>query len=170
MRHPIIFSILAAALLFHFGQPGVTHAGQGGQAEVEVRKLERAWLDAYEQHDASAMNAIVADDFTITFPDGSIQDKQQILDSIKQPRTPSSLAFKFHTEDVKARVYGETVILMGRVISEYQRDGKAVKEQSRYTDTYVRRDGRWQVVASHLSNVAPARPQKSHASDGTGRK
>ena len=27
------------------------------------------------------------------------------------------------------------------------------RQESRYTDTYVRLDGRWQVVASHLSNV-----------------
>lgn len=60
---------------------------------------------------------------------------------------------RFYTESVQSRAYGDTVILLGRVISEYERDGKAVKEQSRYTDTYVRRNGCWQVVASHLSNV-----------------
>jgi hypothetical protein len=58
---------------------------------------------------------------------------------------------------VRARAYGDTVILLGRVVTEYVRDGKAVKEASRYTDTYVRRGGRWQVVASHLSN--DGRPQ-----------
>jgi len=54
---------------------------------------------------------------------------------------------------VHARVYGDTVILTGRVVTEYQRDGQTMsKEQQRYTDTYVKRNGRWQVVASHLSN------------------
>ena len=119
----------------------------------EVQKLERAWLDAYEQHDEKAMNAIVADDFTITFPNGSMQTKTHILASLKGPR-PAGRSIKFHTEDVQARVYGDTVILIGRVISEYQRDGQtASKEEQRYTDTYVKRNGRWQVVASHLSNA-----------------
>jgi ketosteroid isomerase-like protein len=63
---------------------------------------------------------------------------------------------KFHTEGVQARAYGDTVILTGRVVTEYQRDGQTMsKEQQRYTDTYVRRNGRWQVVASHLSNDTP---------------
>jgi ketosteroid isomerase-like protein len=119
--------------------------------------LERAWLDAYEQHDTKAMDAIVADDFTITFADGSMQTKKQILDSIKAPRNPASPPMKFYTEDVQARVYGDTVILIGRVVTEYVRDGKTVKDQNRYTDTYVKRGGRWQVVASHLSNVARPR-------------
>lgn len=118
-----------------------------------VQKLERAWLDAYEQHDAKAMDAIMADDFTITFPNGSMQSKTQILASLKGPR-PAGRSIKFHTEDVQARVYGDTVILIGRVVTQYQRDGQsASKEEQRYTDTYVKRNGRWQVVASHLSNT-----------------
>jgi uncharacterized protein (TIGR02246 family) len=122
-----------------------------GQA---VQKLERDWLNAYEQHDEKAMDAIVAEDFTITFPNGSMQTKSQILASIKSPRAPGGPAMKFHTEEVKARVYGDTVILTGRVVTEYQRDGQTTsKEQQRYTDTYVKRNGRWQVVASHLSNA-----------------
>ena len=127
-----------------------------GTAAEEVRKLERAWLDAYEQRDEKAMEAIVADDFNITFPDGSMQTKSQIIASLKGPRRAGGPTSKFHTEEVQARVYGDTVILRGRVVTEYQRDGQTMsKEQQRYTDTYVKRDGRWQVVASHLSNDAP---------------
>ena len=129
------------------------------QAEDEVRKLERQWLDAYEQNDADAMERIVADDFLITFPNGSMQTKPQLVTMIKAARRAGQSRMKFYTEGVQSRAYGETVILTGRVVAEYERDGKTVKEPSRYTDTYVRRDGRWQVVASHLSNVEePKRP------------
>ena len=127
--------------------------------EQEVLKLERAWLDAYEKNDAEAMNKIVADDFTITFTNGSIQTKQKILDSIKRAR--NSPPPKFYTEEVQARVYGDTVILIGRVIAEWQQNGQLMKEENRYTDTYVKRNGRWQVVASHLSNVPKPPNQKS---------
>ena len=162
MRHTIILTILVAALSFSVNQPGGSQIPQANKAEQEVRKLERAWLDAYEQHDTKAMDAIVADDFTITFPNGSMQTKPQILDSIKAPRNPATPPLKFYTEDVQARVYGDTVvILIGRVVTEYLREGKTMKEQNRYTDTYVKRGGRWQVVASHLSNVAQPRPQTS---------
>ena len=137
---------------------GVSPARQAARpqltrAEEEVRKLERRWLDAYEQNDAGAMERIVADGFTITFPNGAMQTKPQLMAMIKSPRRPDQPRMKFRTEGVQSRAYGDTVILTGRVISEYERDGKTVREQSRYTDTYVRRGGRWQVVASHLSNV-----------------
>lgn len=138
---------------------GITRSQQPSltKAEEEVRKLERQWLDAYEQNNPEAMDRIVADDFTITFPNGGIQTKPQLMAMIRAPRRPSQPRMKFSTEDVRSRVYGDTVILIGRVITEYERDGKAVKEQSRYTDTYVQRQGRWQVVASHLSNVQEAK-------------
>ena len=128
------------------------------RAEEDVRKLERAWLDAYEQRDAVAMDRIVADDFTITFGDGSVQTKSQIIAQLKAPRKSTQPAYKFFTEEVQSRAYGETVILIGRVITEYQREGQTVRERARYTDTYVKRNGRWQVVASHLSNIAEGKP------------
>jgi uncharacterized protein (TIGR02246 family) len=132
------------------------YAAAQDDAGQAVQKLERAWLDAYEQHDEKAMDAIVADDFTITFPDGSRQTKAQIIASLKRPRREGGPTMKFHTEEVQARIYGDTVILIGRVITEFQRDGQATsKQQQRYTDTYVKRSGRWQVVASHLSNDTP---------------
>jgi uncharacterized protein (TIGR02246 family) len=117
----------------------------------EVRSLERAWLDAYEQRDEAAMNRIVAADFVITFPDGSRQTKAEIISSLRM--AGRSNGPKFHTENVQARVYGDTVILSGRVVTESYREGKLSSTQKqRYTDTYVKLNGRWQVVASHLSN------------------
>jgi ketosteroid isomerase-like protein len=119
-------------------------------AEQEVRRLERAWLDAYEKRDVTAMTAIVADDFTITFPDGSVQTKPQIIESIKRPGGSSQ---KFYTDAVQSRAYGDTVILIGIVVSEWKQNDKPMTDRSRYTDTYVKRSGKWQVVASHLSSA-----------------
>ena len=155
--------LLAAAftLLSHSYAPPAAARQEGpGRAEQEVRKLEREWLDAYEKNDAEAMERIVAEGFTITFPNGGVQTRAQLLEMIRAPRRGP--APKFYTEQVQSRAYGDTVILMGRVVAEFtQPDGKTVREVSRYTDTYIRLKGRWQVVASHLSNVEePRRPEK----------
>ncbi|MGH7726326.1 MAG: nuclear transport factor 2 family protein [Candidatus Eiseniibacteriota bacterium] len=122
--------------------------------EQAARALERAWLDAYEQLDTLAMDRIVADDFLITFPDGSRQTKPQILSDLRAMRgRPGPYTTRFRTEDVTSRPYGSTVVLTGVVVTISKRDGKTVEDRSRYTDTYVERNGRWQVVASHLSNA-----------------
>lgn len=132
-------------------QPTVT------KAEDEVRKLERDWLDAYEQNNSEVMTRIVNDEFVITFPNGAQQTKPELMNMIKTPSSGPKM--RFYTEDVKSRAFGDTVILRGKVVTEYERDGKKVTERSRYTDTYVKRNGRWQVVASHLSNLEEPKKQ-----------
>ena len=124
-------------------------------AEREVRKLERVWLDAYEQHDAVAMNRILADDFTLTFPDGGVQTKADILAQLKSQRESGSPSPKFSTEDVQSRAKGDTVTLAGRFIQRMQRAGQTRTMQMRYNDTYAKRQGRWQVIDSKLSRSQP---------------
>ena len=72
------------------GAPQASIAPQQGQslsqAEQEVRKLEREWLDAYEQHDVAAMDRILADDFKLTQFGGVVQTKADILAALKAPR------------------------------------------------------------------------------------
>jgi uncharacterized protein (TIGR02246 family) len=129
-----------------------------GDAIQDVRRLERQWLDAYEQRDPVAMKRIVADDFSIVFPDGSGQTKADILSFLERSRASKKPGPRFTTEEVQARAYGDTVILSGRVITHNKLpDGTERREVSRYTDTYVRRKGQWQVVASHLSNAPAAK-------------
>ena len=138
-----------ALVLILLAAPFSVHAQD---AASEVRNLERRWLDAYERLDDKAMDLIVADDFTITFPDGTMQNKAQVIASLKPQTGLSPSTTKFLTEGVQGRVYGDTVILTGVVISEWFREGKSAgKSAMRYTDTYVKRNGKWQVVASHLS-------------------
>lgn len=116
-----------------------------------VIALERAWLDAYERGDASAMAPMLADTFQITFEDGTRHDKLQTLARLKPAPVGGS---RFCTFDVKPLVHGDVVILSGLVLSEFTRDSVTTRELSRYTDTYVMTGGRWRVAASHLSRAA----------------
>ncbi|MEP6707324.1 MAG: DUF4440 domain-containing protein [Pyrinomonadaceae bacterium] len=121
-------------------------------AEREVRKTEREWLDAYEHSDAEAMNRILSDDFKLTFPNGSVQTKANILAQLKSGQNSGRPSPKFSTADEQSRVEGDAVILTGRVIQTMERDGQTRTMQMRYTDTYMKRQGRWQVVASKLTS------------------
>lgn len=125
------------------------------QAEREVRKLEREWLDAYEKRDAEAMNRILADDFKLSLSNGTVRTKADILAQLKSERDSGFPSPKFSTEDVQSRVEGDTVILTGRFIQQMERDGQTRTMQMRYTDTYATRQGRWQVIASQLTRIQP---------------
>ncbi len=123
---------------------------QLSQFEQEVRNLEREWLDAYEKLDSEAMNRIVADEFSLTRSDGSVQRKADILAELKAARESSRPPMKFSTEDVQSRVEGEKVILSGVVVIQ-SAIGRSMR--ARYKDTYFKRNGRWQVVASQMTRI-----------------
>lgn len=130
-----------------------------GSVEQDLLKIEREWLDAYVRRDVAAMDRIEADDFTITFPDGKMRTKADELANLKQP-APAGPSPMLMTADTKVRIYGDTAVLTGKFIqkgtyAEGPKKGEAYNIQQRYTDTYVKRNGRWQVVASHLSAIAP---------------
>lgn len=156
---PLIMKIrqLIPAPLSSVSQPPQPprHEQPLSQAEREVRQLERAWLDAYEQRDAEAMNRILADDFKLLFSNGMTQTKADILAQLKFGRDAGSPSPKLSTADVQSRVEGETVILTGRFIQQMERDGQSRTMQMRYTDTYAKRQGRWQVIASQLTRIQP---------------
>jgi uncharacterized protein (TIGR02246 family) len=123
------------------------------EAEQQVRKLEREWLDAYEQHDAVAMERILGDDFTITYGNGQTQSKAQVVESVKAREKSASPPTKFVTEAVQARIEGDTVVLTGHLVQKSERGGEATTMQFSYTDTYMQRNGRWQVIASRLTRL-----------------
>jgi ketosteroid isomerase-like protein len=129
------------------------HAPASVEGEQQVRKLEREWLDAYEQHDAAAMERILADEFTITYGNGQTQSKAQVVESVKAREKSASPPTKFATEAVQARAEGDKVVLTGRLVQKSERGGQAMTMQFSYTDTYTRRNGRWQVIASSLTRL-----------------
>ena len=135
----------------------VATSTQAGVIEQELLKLEREWLDAYTKRDVAAMERIEADDFMITFADGAMRTKADEIASLKQP-APAGTPPIFMTADTKVRLYGDTAVLTGKVMmkgtyAEGLRKGQEYNSQYRYTDVYVKRNGRWQVVASHLTGL-----------------
>jgi NADPH-dependent 2,4-dienoyl-CoA reductase/sulfur reductase-like enzyme len=113
--------------------------------EEEVKALERQWLiEPYFTSDMTAYDRIVADDFTITHSNGKVLNKAEkraniIGDHITDPSA------QFRIGESIVRVYGKAAVSVGYIV-----EGKSTV---RFTNTYVKRDGRWQVVASQLNRI-----------------
>ncbi len=99
------------------------------------------------------MNRILSDDFKLTFSNGTVQTKADILAQLKSAQGSGLPSPKLSTEDEQSRVEGDTVILTGRFIQTLERAGQMRTMQMRYTDRYAKRQGRWQVVASQLTRI-----------------
>ncbi len=159
--------ILATALLlfaaspFAYSQTDTRATSGNAKVEQEIRRLEREWFDSYVRGDRAAFDRIVADEVVITYGNGSVGNKSQAIAEIKAPADSS---YSLTGDDIQVRVYGDTAVVTGRVTEKGTFNGRNLNSQSRYTDVWVRRNGRWQVVAAQNTRLPQERPATAMSS------
>jgi len=114
--------------------------------EQELIALEHKWNAAFWRRDIRALDSLMADDIIITYGNGKMANKKQELASFETGIESSSL------DDFKVKLYGDVAVVMFRLMAKGPRFN-ATNIQFRYTDVFVKRDGRWQCVISHNTRV-----------------
>ena len=104
--------------------------------------LNRDFTASVQKGDVKRLEEILADDFMVSTPDGSLLDKAEFLKLTAQPVTISGLV----AEDVRIRLLGDFAIIHARFNS---RRADSTQRRGRYTDNYARRDGSWVAVSAH---------------------
>jgi ketosteroid isomerase-like protein len=126
------------------------------KAEQEVTALNRAWADAIVRGDMEALDRMFADDMTVL--SGEVRNKAQEMDDLR-PSADIKTYF-FNTEDVRVRVYGDTAVVTGHAKWRINLKGRDVDNERLYTLVAVKQQGRWQIVAQHLSRLNRPTPPK----------
>ena len=145
----IFFALLISTTSVAGGQTENRNAAQNSTVEQEIIKLERERLDAYARADREAFDRIVADDFAMTHSDGSVFDKVRER-SVLRPSTTERPLPKLTIEDVKVRVYGDAAVITGLLVEQGDRIGRV---SLAFTNTYIKRQGKWQIVAGQLTRL-----------------
>jgi len=118
-------------------------AGQG------LLQMERDWADAMVKNNAEVIARIEADDYTYVMGDISGDKKRDLADARSSSFTGSA-----ELTGMKQRVYGDAAVVTGKAsLHNAKYNGNDISGDYLFTDTFVRRGGRWQVVASHSSKV-----------------
>lgn len=122
-------------------------------AEREILKLNKEYEEAIARSDASVHERLFADDYTYTPGNGNFMGRAEHMSFTK---SGAVVVKSLRSEDVRARVYGDTAVVTGLWVSVDSRDGKEFAERRiRYILVYVGREGRWQIVAEQRT-TAPA--------------
>ena len=120
----------------------------GNKVEKELKLLEDEWTNSYLRGDRQAFDRIVADDFTRTDESGKSATKSEEKELVQAP--PATVKVSLTNEDIQVRVYDSAAVVTGRIVSTVQ---DSLSFQSRFTDTFIKRGGHWQVVARHYSRI-----------------
>jgi ketosteroid isomerase-like protein len=116
--------------------------------EEELLKLERAFADAIIKNDLESIGRIVADDWIIVDPNGEIVDRARFFEVIKSGALTHDI---MESEDFRVRVYGESAVVTAITSTKGKFMGQEFSTRERATDVFVKRDGRWQCVLTHLT-------------------
>lgn len=128
------------------------------QAESEryITESERQWAESVATGDTSAIERILAEDFIGVSPEGEFYDKKKMVTDTK---SAPQVFVSNHLNDVKVRFYGDTAVAQGSESWE-RRKGEPHFGRFVWTDTWIRRNGNWQIVAAEDLTVAETGPKK----------
>ena len=122
------------------------------QAECDViREIERERLRALVDGNMEVARKLHADDFQLINPLGGTLSKEQYLGGVASGEI-NYLAWE--PGSIAVRVYGEAALIRYQSELEIVVQGRKVPRQRYWhTDSYEKREGRWQVVWSQATAI-----------------
>lgn len=140
-------AILVALIFVSTGLGLVT----GSATDKDVLQFEREACQAFLDGTPAALERVLTDDFTLTLSNGAVSRR---VDEINDVRSGKVRYEVFENYDMAARLYGDnTAVVIGKTHVKGTSQGKPFERIFQFTDTVVKRDGRWQVAASHVSRL-----------------
>lgn len=144
------FSISFACLLACACTPEQDHR----DAERYIIESERAWAESVATGDSRVVERILADDFVGVDPKGRLYDKSKM---VSDTREAPKYFVSNHANEIKVRFYGDTAVAQGDETWE-RHSGDPLRGRFVWTDTWVKRNGKWQIVAAEdlIASEKPA--------------
>jgi ketosteroid isomerase-like protein len=131
------------------------------RAEREIRELEARFGRAVVAGDRAFYERVLAADFTHTSHSGQFKTRQQWMAENKfdnqpgKPQPGKTYYEAFELDDLAVRIYGETAVVTGRSTPKGRTaKGEPIRGRYRFLRVWVKRGGRWQVVAFEGTRIA----------------
>ena len=120
-----------------------------------VSQLEDEWAKALEARDTTFLARIIAPDFHGTTDRGKTFGRAEVL---RDAADTSGRMRDVRDQDRKIRIYGQGTVAVVTAHGSWnlEKGGRTEQLSGAYTETWVKREGQWQAVAGHYSNVPPS--------------
>lgn len=124
------------------------------QDRAYLRKLkEELWPKAYFDQDDALLAEILADEFQMVDADGNWSNKERELEHVRNNAPVyDSLTFEIKRLDVFA---GHTAVVAGEGVIRGSNEEGPYEFQYQSSNMLIKRNERWQAVASHVSGFMP---------------
>jgi ketosteroid isomerase-like protein len=132
---------------------GCSTQQKAADVEKELIALENQWSDAYVNADVAVLERIEAENIVQIDSDGNDFSK---VEDIAEVKAGIYKVKSWTREEMTVRPYGDTAVVNGitRIQGTYK--GKDFDNRSRGTNTWIKKDGRWQCVAGQSTRITEA--------------
>ena len=126
--------------------------GSASDREIreEILKLAEEWSKALVSNDADAIGSFMAEDWVIVGQNG-VTRKRDFLPLVASGELTHERMDL--VGEARIKVYGDTAVLTARVTNNGHFRGGAFSADEWTTDVFLRREGRWLCVLSHVTPV-----------------
>ncbi|MGB7069620.1 MAG: nuclear transport factor 2 family protein [Pyrinomonadaceae bacterium] len=119
--------------------------------KAELMALGAEWGEAMVSNDAERIGAYMSEDWVIV-SDRGVSDKRHFLAFVESGDLTHS-AFDI-VGDARIKVYGDSAVLTVRVTNTAFYKGERFDADEWTTDVFVKHDGKWLCVLSHITGAA----------------
>jgi ketosteroid isomerase-like protein len=134
--------------------PSAARVASTAATERELYRIEDAWAQAVVRRDAKALGRLIAPSWVYSDESGLMDRKAGIAAFVSGTDTVTEAS----NADMRANVYGNAAVVTGILRMKGRGPKGPFDRRYRYTDTWVRMDGRWQAVASQDYLMPAATP------------
>jgi len=117
--------------------------------QTEIMQIEGQMKQAILRKDVDALDHVYADSMVWTAR-GELLTKAQVLADFRSGRLKNN---SLEHSNIEIHIYRNTVVLTGYSTSQLVFGGKVLNTPRRFSDAFVKLDGRWQLVAHAVTNI-----------------
>lgn len=117
--------------------------------ETQLTRLLNDFLAGASRNDPAMHDRFWADDLIYTSATGQRRGKDEIMRGVRSapPPKPGDPKNNYSAEEIRIRLYGDTAIVAFRLVNNSEKDGKTEISKYYNTGTFLKRNGKWQVIA-----------------------
>ena len=141
-------SLLAAA------GGSVTAANVSDRDVADLIATDQRMQQAFVTRDLAALRGIFTDDYVLVVSSGAERSKAMVLAEVESPQVRWEIN---RSSGWAVRVHGECAIVVATLHQKGIDHGKPFDSNVKYSDTWIRDQGRWRNVHAHASLAVDVR-------------
>lgn len=114
-------------------------------------QLEDGWASAVVRRDSATFERLLDPGFVYTEND-RLESRADVLHDVVHGTDTVTAA---HNEDMVVHCFGTTAVVTGWLVLEGHSSGATFVRRYRFTDTWMRRNSRWRIIAAEDYLAAP---------------